>query len=102
MVLVLLTWTAVDLLAPQLCAADASQPDGAAAAAITVAAPSPDQVPDAIPADRDDCFCCSHTVRPAMQMVLFVDVSPVELPEAPPVSPFAGIARSLYHPPLFS
>lgn len=81
-VLVLLTWTAVDLLAPQLCAAEASHASASASV--------------------DDCFCCSHTVQPVLQAVILPDVSPVELPAAKSESPSAGVVRPLFRPPLVS
>jgi hypothetical protein len=100
-VLVMLTWTAVDLLAPQLCAAEASQPSAPAAAIALTAAPQ-DQIPPAAPAALDDCFCCSHSVRPVMQAVILADVSPVGLPATHAESQSAGIVRPLFRPPLFS
>lgn len=88
MVCVLLTWTAVDLIAPQLCDAEES------------AQSSPLQ-PDSSSQDRgDDCFCCSHLVDPVPFAVLLAPSLIVLVEDAAPLDLSPGIPRSLYHPPL--
>jgi hypothetical protein len=61
MALLILMWTAVDLVHPSACALDAS-PAGVAAMQASDAV----RVPlGAVPSGHvDDCFCCSHCVHP--------------------------------------
>ncbi len=56
-VLVLLTWTAVDVLYPAVCGLDELQPvTGQSVSAGTDESTTP-------PITADDCFCCSHNVN---------------------------------------
>ena len=91
-VCLLLAWTALDLLAPELCEAES---------AISSTAGSTERSPQA-PHAPDDCFCCSNTVNSTIYSVTFTfsERIPVALATVRDLS--AGIPRSLYHPPLAS
>lgn len=86
----ILMWTAVDLLVPQLCAAEV-------APSATETSHNDDESPVRPEAD---CFCCSHTVSPVsidvamivVNLAGFVTTSAIRLP--------LGVDRPLYHPPL--
>lgn len=96
-VLILLGWTGVDLVAPQLCAADQTGSIGLASLSV---APS-----QAVPnnAAGGDCFCCATNVLPS-QITYVTDGAVVvsSLPLAV-VNHVHVLARTLYHPPqLFS
>ncbi len=99
--LLLLSWTAVDLGASELCALDN---DGAltlniAPAAICSPISSPDSHP---PAHVDDCFCCSHCVN-AVASAPIVHAAPVCLAVAPlRADAVIDVARPTYHPPKTS
>ena len=87
LVYVFLTWTAVDLLAPQLCAEEVTAGDDLAQRA--QAPPSP-----------DDCFCCCQFVDLTRFTVVLVEQA-VEIVETfSAVEPLAGVQSRLYHPPL--
>ena len=89
-VCVLLTWTAVDLLVPELC--------GAEEFAQGATADSSDAGPDR----GEDCFCCSHVVAPVSFRAM-VDAGPAAPDSrAVPLNPLSGVAPVPYHPPLVS
>ena len=56
--IVLLLWTAIDLVNTGICSADAVQASATAMRAVQAGPTSGDS---SLPA-YDDCFCCSHTV----------------------------------------
>lgn len=89
---VILTWTAVDLLAPQLCAAEP----------VTIAGVASHES-DGSPVRPDsDCFCCSHLVTPmAFDVVFAVSMATVE-PALRQTDLPLGVPRTLYRPPLLA
>ena len=93
-VLVLLTWTVVDVLNPALCGLD-QLPFVAA----HTSANANTSLPDAPPAPADDCFCCSHNVNFAVtvQMPVTVVVVVAETTERTRVPLWKSFP--LYHPP---
>lgn len=89
-VCVILTWTVIDLVAPQLCAAEQS-------AGVSMTSHQSDESP----VDRDaDCFCCSHTVSPMTLDVAFTLGTRIVIGARPPHRLALGVPRTLYHPPL--
>ncbi len=82
-------WTAVDLLVPQLCAAETTTVSGDV---------SHD---DESPVRPDsDCFCCSHTVKPMTCDAALAVVTTVGVATFPTATLSLGVPRLLYHPPL--
>ncbi len=92
MVFALLAWTAIDLLAPQLC--DAETETIPTEASSSTSMPAPPSVP------IDDCFCCSQTVDPVSLDLAHTEGEPIALPPTPDERPSPGVAPLLYHPPL--
>jgi hypothetical protein len=86
-VCVLLTWTAVDLLVPQLCDAESLSKASA---------------PSSAPSQGADCFCCSHAVDTVKFEVVFVDGVTVIVDDCPPAPLSPGVSPRLYHPPIQS
>lgn len=97
----LLAWTAVDLTATRLCAADA--------VAMATASGSPEARPDggdgpasgrpARQSHIDDCFCCSHCVNVAVpEPLLAVTAAPPRDVASRVRIPFDD-GHPLYHPP---
>lgn len=96
---VLLLWTAIDVMAPGLCALEREHEESAAAAV----APDPGLPPanDSTSAPHvDDCFCCSHCVdiwrldpvgapSDLVQRFVIHELRPADYVPPPP-----------YHPPL--
>lgn len=99
MVLLLLTWTAVDLTNESLCALDSTEFGTGGALTGTEkddGKPLPGQE---TPRHVDDCFCCSHCVDVAA-------VIPVMAAEIVRLGPAAPVSSALlpplvppYHPP---
>lgn len=92
--MVLLTWTAADVLNPALCGLDELP---LVAANITVDEDTPASKQPAFPAD--DCFCCSHNVN-------FAAVAQVAESLVSDAAPIALLSQNprwtnfpLYHPP---
>lgn len=95
-VLVLLLWTAADLSATELCAADRS-PSNPADVVLSVGIPSGGGATDN--QLSDDCFCCSHSVVTPLLFTLAqstLQVFPVvfSVPDS-----LNTISLRLYHPP---
>ena len=93
-VCVLLTWTAIDLLMPQLCDAE-----NYTQSAVT---PSDAGSPDDVRPDAGDCFCCSHTVDPVEFARTLASDEPVIVTSSVATRLMPGVARLVYHPPLAS
>jgi len=87
-VCVILAWTAIDILAPQLCAAEQS-------AGVATTSDQSDELPVG-----SDCFCCSHTVSPMSLDVAFSLDARIVLEDEPSQSLVMGVPSSVYHPPL--
>lgn len=97
--MVLLAWTAVDLTATRLCAADA----------VAMATTSPEARPDdghgpasGAPARQshiDDCFCCSHCVSVAMPEPLLAVTADTPRHVTSRVRIPFDDGHPLYHPP---
>jgi hypothetical protein len=87
---VILTWTAVDLLVPQLCAAESSTLAGDVSHSDDESPERPDS----------DCFCCSHIVTPVSCEAVFALVTVVDVVAFPTSRLSLGVPRLLYHPPL--
>lgn len=86
----ILVWTAVDLLVPELCAAEE----------MTVAGDSSHESNESPVQPDSDCFCCSHTVSPMPCDAIFAVVTSASV-EAIPMGDLAlGVSPLLYHPPL--
>ncbi len=95
--MVLLTWTAVDVLNPALCELD-QMPFVAAHASADDDASSPERTP--VPAE--DCFCCSHNVNfSAIVQVRALVFDRGNESTEPLQSPFWK-SFPLYHPPRLS
>lgn len=102
--LMLLAWTAVDLTATRLCAADAVP--------MAAAFESPEARPDGgddpkpgRPAPQshiDDCFCCSHCVNVAMPEPLLAVTADTPRRIASGVRIPFDDGHPLYHPPQLS
>lgn len=93
-VLVLLAWTALDLLNPALCGLD-ELPFVAAYAAVD----SNTAAPADAPVTPEDCFCCSHNVnfKPIVQVAVSLSSGSerrLAVDETPRWASFP-----LYHPP---
>jgi len=93
-VLVLLAWTAIDLLNPALCGLD-ELPFVAANAAVD----SNNAIPNDPPVPAADCFCCSHNVnfKPIVQVAVSFSADGerrVDVDETPRWANFPP-----YHPP---
>jgi hypothetical protein len=98
---VLLLWTAIDVMAPGLCALEREHEESSAAASSVAPDRALPPTSDSTSAPHvDDCFCCSHCVdiwrldavgAPADLIQRFVihEQRPVEFVPPPP-----------YHPPL--
>lgn len=102
---VLLTWTGVDLIATQLCAADSvvmvTSRAGAAALQAEGSGDS-DPVGGASRTHVDDCFCCSHCVNVVLaEPVLDVTGDTRRALAARVGVPFDD-GHPLYHPPQLS
>ena len=95
--MVLLTWTAVDVLNPALCGLD-QLPFVAAHASVDGDASPVDQ-PPVLP---DDCFCCSPNVN--FSAIMQVRIAFESLPQTPSDRIQNPLWKSfpLYHPPRFS
>jgi hypothetical protein len=59
---VLLLWTAIDVMAPGLCALEREHEETAAAATVAPARALPPAGDSTSAPHVDDCFCCSHCV----------------------------------------
>lgn len=81
---VLLTWTAVDLLVPQLCAAE------------NFAQAASNQAPDR----ADDCFCCTLIEDPQPFCVVVETVVSVAPKVVLADDVASGFPQPLYHPPV--
>lgn len=92
-VLVLLTWTAIDVLNPGLCVLD-TLPTAVADTSV-----SHQTAPSDGPASGEDCFCCSHNVNfsPVVQVAVSL-LSNAETP-ATAVQNLFWTSFPLYHPP---
>ncbi len=93
-VLVLLSWTALDVLNPALCGLDELPFVAAEVALASDGAP-----PVVPPASAEDCFCCSHHVNftPVIQVTAFLSSdreARADLVQNPRWTSFP-----LYHPP---
>jgi hypothetical protein len=98
---VLLLWTAIDVMAPRLCALEREHEESAASVSTVASDRALPPANDSTSAPHvDDCFCCSHCVdiwrldaagAPADLIQRFVihEQRPVEFVPPPP-----------YHPPL--
>lgn len=96
-VLVLLTWTAVDVLNPALCGLD-QLPFIAANVTVDDDTSSPEPRPVA----AEDCFCCSHAVNfSAIAQDLSVRFDLRDTPTEPLQNP-TWKSFPLYHPPRLS
>lgn len=84
MVYVLLTWTAADLLVPQLCAAEQ--------VGQSTSNPAPDR--------GDDCFCCTLIEDPQPFCVVVVAVVRVAPEIVLPEDVASGFPAPPYHPPV--
>ena len=95
-VVLLLAWTALDLINPALCGLDAL-PSVGGVAELTSDIPTP--TAPRIPAE--DCFCCSHNVN--FRPIARVAVSVLSDGEARPYVVRSPLWTSvpLYHPPRF-
>jgi hypothetical protein len=93
-VLVLLAWTAVDVLNPALCGLD-ELPFVAA----TVAVDSDSSTPTEGPKPAEDCFCCSHNVNFSAIVQIAISLSPDSGASADPVENPLWTSFPLYHPP---
>lgn len=90
-VCVLLTWTAVDLLVPQLCSAE----ELSQASTSVPSGPTSQQ--------HDDCFCCcAHVVSPVPFVAVMVNTETIDIDAVPAVDVATGVLRDVYHPPLQS
>jgi hypothetical protein len=94
--LLLLVWTAVDLVDHSLCGRGEGGPEAGTVA--LVGQPSPGHASQ--PSHIDHSFCCSHTVdvQTPFRIALTFDavgLQPLEAPALPLASP-----DDLYHPPL--
>ena len=90
----LLLWTAADIVNAQMCASD-QQPLPTASVLRVGDSPASGQ----IPASVDDCFCCSHTVQIATVQVSTPALLPRER-TAEPEPVFHSITdRQVDHPP---
>jgi hypothetical protein len=85
----ILMWTVVDLLVPQLCAAEST----------TVAGDASHEDQSPVRPDSD-CFCCSHIVSPVSGDAVFAVVTTVGVSTFPAVNLPLGVSPLLYHPPL--
>ena len=96
-VLVLLTWTAVDVLNPALCGLD-QMPFVAAHESVDGETSSDDQ----LPVRTEDCFCCSHNVN--FSAMVQVRVAFDSLTQTPAERIQIPLWKSfpLYHPPRLS
>ena len=80
----------MDLLVPELCAAESFTVSGEAS-----------HGDDESPVQADsDCFCCSHTVTPRSNDAVFGVVMTVGTATFPTSELPLGVSRLLYHPPL--
>jgi hypothetical protein len=86
----ILVWTAVDLLVPELCAAEE----------ITVAGDSSHESDESPVQPDSDCFCCSHTVSPMSCDAIFAVVTTAGVGPFPTADLALGVSPLLYHPPL--
>jgi len=96
-VLVLLTWTAVDVLNPALCGLD-QFPFVAAHASVDDDTSAPERPP--IPAE--DCFCCSHNVNFSAITQLAAAVFNRGEDQTEPLQSPSWKSFPLYHPPRLS
>jgi len=104
-VVVLLLWTAVDMTNASLCALDSEGGVNVAAgdAPRIAGATSPPVSPGA-PADAahvDDCFCCSHCVRPGLRAPISAPLAIVRVTAPPAVQAIQSASDPLDHPPQF-
>jgi len=86
----ILVWTAVDLLVPELCAAEE----------MTVAGDSSHESNESPVQPDSDCFCCSHTVSPMSCDAVFAAVTSAGVGTFPTADLALGVSPLLYHPPL--
>lgn len=93
-VLVLLTWTAVDVLNPALCG-----PDEFPFVAANVAVDSDSSAPEPSPVAADDCFCCSHNVNFAAMVQMAVSLTSDTGSNTHLVQTPRWTSVPLYHPP---
>ena len=96
-VLVLLAWTALDILNPALCGLD--ELPFVAAYAAGAAVDSDSSTPTRAPVVPEDCFCCSHNVnfKPIVQIAVSLSSGSERrfaVDETPRWASFP-----LYHPP---
>jgi hypothetical protein len=105
-VAVLLLWTAVDMTNASLCALD--NEDGGAVVATgelprimgTTSSPVSPVAP-ASAAHVDDCFCCSHCVRPGLRAPIPAPLAIVRVTAPPAVQAIQSASDPLDHPPQF-
>jgi hypothetical protein len=94
-IVLLLSWTAADLVNASLCAVDS---DGLAQSDAAITAHAADPIPPPT-SPVDDCFCCSHSVDVGRLMVVLdstavAPISEMSVPAAPLSPPHIP-----FHPP---
>lgn len=88
MTYLLLSWSAADLLVPQLCDAEVAIDDHAG---------------DPSALDCHDCFCCcAHTEKAIVVAVTYSEGPPVIVDDVVVAGLPTGAPRAVYHPPLAS
>ena len=95
-VVVLLAWTALDVLNPALCGLD-SLPFVASHDSVTSGGDEPVERP----MTPDDCFCCSHNVNCSAMVSVAVALVSNNRPAMPVVDSPLWTTIPLYHPPRF-
>lgn len=96
-VVVLLTWTALDVLNPALCGLD-KLPFVTASDSI-----APGETPPAPsnPITPEDCFCCSHNLNFSAMVYVAMAIPASSAPPTAVVEHPLWTSIPLYHPPRF-
>lgn len=93
----LLLWTAADIVNAQMCASDQQRLPFAAVLHV-----DDSSAPGQIPYSVDDCFCCSHTVQIATVQVSTPALLPRERTAEPKPVFHSILDRHVDHPPQAS